>query len=458
MAETSPEENSATEEIQPEKTDMSQTEGMQDPQSDALEKPKRQKKRHVLRNTIIIIAIVLVLAIAVLLFLIFRGVIAPDDAAAKYDVLSYITEDEVTEYVDTYRTEMGYAESDEAWAEFLGDNGLTPDLMRYATIRQLIIDNEVERKAASHGISVDESEVDAYIDEMKNNLTFNSDTIWAETLEMYGTTEEEVRAMEAHSLLQNALCQEEVPVPSVNDEEIFDYLVAYYPTGLKAKHIYYLTMEVEDPKNDMDDIATIQQVQKMLAAEPDLTPEIFADYVTVYCTDDDVVSRGGANGWSVDMEDYSESYQTTVENTKKGQVSDIFREEDGDKLSFSIVWIDDVVKLPDISEEDTENIDQEEYLSVLPDTLKSYFSDCTAQIKWNSDCQEYLDSLYDESDPVLYPVYGVPSYYVDMSDVTVRPQESNEEITTDDTASDDSGAAEEGEESSQEDATANSEG
>ncbi len=424
----------------PAKTDKgSQIKPSETPASHAEEDAPPKKKRHVVRTIVIIAIIVVVLAIAVLAFFIYRGVLAPGDAAAKYDIMSYIQEDEVTEYVDTYRTQMGYGESDEDWAEFLGDNGLTPDLMRQATIRQLIIDRMVERKAANLGLSVDETELDEYIDTMKNEMAFGSDTIWEETLEMYGRTEDEVRDTYAHTLLENELFQAEVPTPPVTDDEIFDYLVSYYPTGLKTKHIYYFTMAAEGDETGLEVMGNVQDIQKMLASQDDLTAEDFASYVTMFSSDEDLVARGGANGWSVDISDYSENYQTAVSKTKKGQLSDVFYEETDDgSEAYSFIWVDDVVKLPDVSEEDTDEIDRTEYLSVLPDTLKSYFSDCTAQIKWNSDCQDYLETLYEDSKPIIYPLSYIPDYYVDMTGVTVTAQGTGEEYTAEDFGIEDS--------------------
>lgn len=65
-------------------------------------------------------------------------------------------------------------------------------------------------------------------------------------------------------------------------------------------------------------------------------------FVTTYCTDADLVSRGGADGWSLDIADRSSAYQAAVEDTKVGELSLLFN-EDG---AYSMIWIDSTYKLP----------------------------------------------------------------------------------------------------------------
>ncbi len=393
----------------------------------------RNKKRR--RIAIAVVLALIVLVIGAFCFLAFKGVIAPGDVAAKYDTLSYITEDEVTEYIETYREQMGYSESDDGWAEFLYAYGMTPELLRQSTIRQLIIDAKIEKLAAKYGLSADEDEVDEYIQNMKETWAFDSDTIWEETLELYGTTEEALRETYRHSLLENAVCQLEVPVPSVSDEEILDYLVAYYAEdGLKAKHIYYLTIEVGEDDSELEVLAQVQALREMMNSEDEMTAEVWGAYVSMYCTDDDVVNRSGAQGWSIDMDDMSDAFQTTVENLKKGEISTAIN-EDG---AYSLIRIDDVVKLKDLGEIDTEETDATEYLSVMPSTLYSYFSDCTAQLIWSSDCQDYLSELYDNCGVVINAVSGAPSYYVDMTELYAADAEDSEEAEDESDESDDS--------------------
>ena len=156
--------------------------------------------------------------------------------------------------------------------------------------------------------------------------------------------------------------------------------------------------------------------------EGEVTAETFATYVAAYCTDSDLVSRGGADGWSIDMSDRSSNYQGAVTDTKVGQVSRLFKEDD----AYAVVWIDAHYKLPAAAK-----VDRDEYFEGMPDSLKSYFSDLEAQELWSDACDEYEEKLYEDANPLIFTTSTDALYYVEMPDATQTSESSEDAAQTD---------------------------
>ncbi len=400
--------------------------------------PKRRKLCVVIAA---VIAVLLVTA-CVVGFLFWRGVLAPSGAAAKYDGMNYITEQEVSDYIADYKKMMNLGDADdETWAIFLANYDLTPERLRISTVQQLVTDAMVRSIAKKDDIEVDSSEVDAYVQNMKSTTAFGSDDIWNETLEQAGTTEEKVRASYELQLLTQKVYKQEVETPTPTDDEVKNYLEGMVQTEgrLNIKHIYCFTMNNGDSGTSTDDV---QKVRRELMSG-DVTQERFEALVAQYCNVDDVKNTNGAYGWSIDMDDKSSALQDAVENTKVGQVSQVFADDD----SYSFVWIDQAYKLP--KESKVSSMD----LSQIPDTLLSYFKDSTAYSLWRQNCTTWLANLITEADVVYYDMPADASYNVDMS----LAQSSEDSSDDDDADSADEGAGSSDNTDSDNDATSSNE-
>ena len=134
-----------------------------------------------------------------------------------------IAEDEVTAYIDSYRSGVQCTD-DESWAEYLADNGLTARDFREATIEELAVPIIVKAKADELGITVDESAVDAQVQTLRRSLLVEDDESWQEELARYGMTEEKLRENYSNSNLReqvfNAVAADVVPT----DEDLRDYI------------------------------------------------------------------------------------------------------------------------------------------------------------------------------------------------------------------------------------------
>lgn len=102
-----------------------------------------------------------------------------------------ITEEEVTAYIDTYRSGVQCTE-DAAWASYLASKGVTPESLRTTTIYELAAPVIVKSKADELGLTVDEAAVDAQVNAIRSSLLVEDDDSWSSELERFGTTEEQL--------------------------------------------------------------------------------------------------------------------------------------------------------------------------------------------------------------------------------------------------------------------------
>lgn len=418
---------------------MSATE--QNATGQSYERAVRSSKRR--RNIIIaLIGVLVVLVLGILGFAVSTGVLAPSSAAAKYGVLSYVSEDDVTDYVNIYRTQSGYENStDDEWAAFLLQQGTTPSRLRLLSIYELIGEKLVEDKCNELGITVSDEELDVAIASMKGTLALGDDEEWASQLAHYGTTEENVREVQRHSLLRQKLLTAEVETPVPTNEQIKEYMVNAIGSysGATARHTYCLRVSGLDEEGETERYYALDNIRKQLI-EQGVTEETFSAFVGVYSDDESLIETGGANGWDIDVSDYSENYQMQLSNLGVGEVSTVF--VDGDSLAF--IWVDQEFELP-LDQETIENMDLE---NDLPSSLLEYYSDCEAYQLWVQAGNDYTDAMLDNANVIIFPMPTSVSYYVDLDAYAASTSEG--------TGTEGTGASSE-EEASGEDAAASGE-
>ncbi len=270
---------------------------------------KRKKRRRIIIGAV---AGVLVLLAAFIAVNIYTGALSPYNAAAKYSGLHYIDEDDVTAYIATYREQMGYAEddvTDEEWATFQAAYNLTPSILRTATVAQLIYDQLVYLECEKLGLEVTDEELDTVIESAKGVYGFGDDEIWAETLAMYGQTEEGYRESIELELLRQKLYSDQVEMPTATDEETASCL-SYLATLVDdntTKHSFCLTISYEED-TELSTMQTLQEVRDAFADSSSKEMETFVSLVMMYCDDDYLAVNGGAKGWDADSSSMSTNY------------------------------------------------------------------------------------------------------------------------------------------------------
>ena len=366
------------------------------------------KRKNIALRAIIAVIVVLILAIGGYAGAIYAGVLAMPGAAARYDGWSFIQEQDVTDYIETYQKQMGYEDAnDEDWATFLSQYGLTPERLRMTTIRQLVCDALVQKTADKDGITVDNSEVDTMVQNMKKSMAFDDDDTWNNTLEAYGQTEEGLRSTYQQQLLKQKVYNAEVEMPTATDDEVRSYLQTAVTSmsSLTTKHTYCFKISGLDDDGSLKKIGAVQKYRKALIKDG-VSTDSFAAYVQSFSDVDSLKEVGGANGWDLDTSEYSSKYAEVLDGLKKGEVSEVFNDGDG----YAFIWVDDTYTFPKNSKK-IEKLN----LSAMPSSLSGYLSSCASYQLWQTDCAEWLQQRADDANINYYDMPSNVPYNVDMN-------------------------------------------
>lgn len=351
------------------------------------------------------------------------GTWAPPGMAAKYGAASYVTEQEVEDYIGTYRRQMGLADcSDEEWATFLAANGLTPDKLRSSTIYNLLVNHIVTERAAERGITVSDEELDDSLEALKDMVAFNDEATWQETLASFGQTEEGLRETYRLEGLKQKLCLESVPRPEPTDAQMQEALSAYVAQadegGTEVKHSFCLRMPKGDAEGSLDERQVVQRMRDEFAAG-EKSQEILASLAQAQgATVEDT-------GWNVDIDTYAADYQKALDELEEGAVSNVLADDE----SYYVIWVDQAydvsVALEEVgdSAKATSGEGQERStaqasegcLETLPSSLAQYFTDRVASALWQTESDAYIEQLVADASPVYFSLPENASYNVDMA-------------------------------------------
>ncbi len=229
-----------------------------------------------------------------------------------------IPESTVTADVQAFRTSMELTD-DDSWGQWLAESGYTPESFREETLEQLVDDEVVRQAAASEGVSVDQSEVDEYLESMKS--MYDSDEEWNDMLAETGMTEDQYRSEVEASMLQDALQQKvAAPAGDVSDAEVIEYYTEnsdYYDDAKRSSAIVF----------DEGDGELAQEVlQRIMANEIS-----FADAAKEYSVDGESSANGGDMGWDV-LIGFSDDYQDALAALAPGQMSNVVDTDEGPQI------------------------------------------------------------------------------------------------------------------------------
>ena len=296
-----------------------------------------------------------------------------------------ISEDTVTKYIESIRSQMGVTDED-SWGNWLAQNGYTPESVREEVVNSYVQRELIKKGADERGITVDSTEVDGYVDQMKQN--YDTDEKWQEALTQAGMTEDEYRSVIELQLKNRGLLESFASDEEPSEEDLLQYAQMYattYDGAKRSSHILF----------DSGDEATAQEVlDKLNAGELD-----FAEAAKEYSKDGSA-SDGGDVGWDK-TSSFVEEYQTALDGLEKDQMSGLVTSTYG----IHIIKCTDVFTAP----EEVTSLDQipSDWVDSIKSSLKSQ--------KQNEAYQQWLEEYKESSDVVINPMpEGLP-YAVDMS-------------------------------------------
>ena len=226
-----------------------------------------------------------------------------------------IKEDTITKYIQDFRTSSDLT-SDDDWGNWMKENSFDP-----ATVRDQVIDyyveNELKKQACDEkGITVEQSQVDDEINNMKAN--YDSDDAWKQALSSAGLTEDQYRESVEAGLLDKAL-EDAVAgdAATADDSKVLDMLNTYYSMfngAKKSSHILFASGDTEKAQEVLDQIN---------AGTLD-----FAEAAKQYSTDTASAADGGNVGWDA-INSFVTDYTDALDGLSVGQVSGLVTSDYG---------------------------------------------------------------------------------------------------------------------------------
>lgn len=226
-----------------------------------------------------------------------------------------IQEDTITKYIQDFRTSSDLT-SDDDWGNWMKENSFDP-----ATVRDQVIDyyveNELKKQACDEkGITVEQSQVDDEINNMKAN--YDSDDAWKQALSSAGLTEDQYRESVEAGLLDKAL-EDAVAgdAATADDSKVLEMLNTYYTMfngTKKSSHILFASSDTEKAQEVLDQIN---------AGTLD-----FAEAAKQYSTDTASAADGGNVGWDA-INSFVTDYTDALDGLSVGQVSGLVTSDYG---------------------------------------------------------------------------------------------------------------------------------
>lgn len=333
--------------------------------------------------------------------------------AAEVDGVA-ITEDTITKQIMSSRESLNLQE-DDAWAQHLVDNDLTPDSLREMVIQSYIDQVLISNAIAEYNIEVSQEEIDDAWNQTVAN--YDSEKDFVDMLEQIGYTKDSYRKSLADNLAKDKLHEVVAPKQDPSDEEIVSYYnenIDSFNNARKSSHILFAVNE--DGSNRDEQLSLAQEVLDQINSG-EIT---FEDAAQQY-SDDGSGADGGNVGWDV-LTSFVPEYQEALDELAVGQVSQIVESQFG----FHIIQCTDIFATDG-------SIDS---CDVFPSEIVDYISNAIsgsaaqqAYSDWQNDYRESSDIVINpmpENVPYNVSLDGVEPSATQDSDVSENLSESDE--------------------------------
>ena len=359
------------------------------------------------------------------------GSSASDSVAATVNGTT-IPESKVTDTVQNVRAQSSL-EDEDSWGQFLVSNSMTPQSIREQIINSLVDQELIKEGAKELNITVESSEIDTYVEQMKAN--FDNDEAWKEALTQAGFTEEEYRESITTSLTQQKINEHFEQEAKVEKSDITEAAKTYAPYYDGAKRSSHILIGVDDTTDDKAMKEAREKAQDIISQIK--SGEIsFADAAKQYSTDTGSAEKGGDVGWDV-LSSFVTEYTDALSGLKKGEISDPVESQYG----IHIITVTNTYKAP----EEVKSIKD------LPKAFRSTIKDYAKSIKSNDDYTAWLDALREKADIQINEMPADVPYNIDLT-------KYQEEASSEAAASDEAAAEEGSDEAAASDEAASSEG
>jgi foldase protein PrsA len=308
-----------------------------------------------------------------------------------------IAEDDVTVYIQEYRTSYGMTDED-SWGEYLADSGTTPEAFREDTIGTFIEDELTRQAMAEKGIEVDTAEVDERINAMRVN--YESEEAWNQALQGAGWTEEAYREEIGLRLQLMRLIEEVAPAEEPAEEDVLNYIQMYMSMFDGAKRSSHILFESADEKTAQE------ALDKINAGELD-----FAEAAKQHSKDGSA-ENGGDVGWDK-LSQFVTAYQEALDELELDQVSGLVTSEYGIH----------VIKCTDLFTAPEEVTDPNQVPVEYADTIRNMIRGWNQEEAYN----EWLEKYREAADIVINPMPAKVPYNLNIDKYIIWDDEGDED-------------------------------
>ena len=308
-----------------------------------------------------------------------------------------IKEDTITKQIMSARTSLG-KESDKDWAQYLADQGQTPESYREAMIRSYASQYLLTEAEKQYNITVSDEEVEkAWKDAA---ASYDSEEAFENILKQIGYDKDSYKESLKSSLAQKKLKEAVAPEKKPTDDEIVQYLNDNLSTYNNAKRSSHILIKVDSDASEEEDAkakATAQEaLDKINSGEMS-----FEDAAKKY-SEDSSKDDGGDVGWDK-LTTFVTEYQEALNALQKGQVSGLVKSSYG----YHIIKCTDVFYV----DGGVSSIDQ------VPSEIKDYISNVIKTQQASADYNTWLQDYTDKADIKINDMPKDVPYNVDMSGV-----------------------------------------
>lgn len=317
-----------------------------------------------------------------------------------------IKEDTVTEQIMSLR-QSSY-ESDEDWATYLSQQGLTPESYRENVIDSIARQYLLTQAEKEYDITVSQDDLDEAWDEAVENYGGDEDT-FVDMITQFGFTKETYQENTKSSLAQEKLHEKVASVEDPTDDQIVSYINENLDTYNDARRSSHILFKVADDATDEESAEVEAKAQEVLdklnAGEVE-----FADAAKEY-SEDSSADDGGDVGWDK-LTTFVTEYQDALSALSTGQMSGLVKTTYG----YHIILCTDQFNVESVSSADE-----------IPEAIRDAIS---SKIKTEEESAKYSTWLNDYIDKADIKINEMPEdapYNVDMSKAKADEDTDSEE-------------------------------
>ncbi|MDY2777477.1 MAG: peptidylprolyl isomerase [Collinsella sp.] len=309
-----------------------------------------------------------------------------------------ITEDTVTKQIMGYRTSAGYTE-DEDWAQFLVDQGQTPESYRENIIQGIARDFLVDSAVKDYDITVSNEDVEKEFE--KSAQSYGGRDGFVSFLKSIGYTEQSYKDTLRSTIAKDKLREKVSEVEEPSDQDIVDYLNENLDTFNDARRSSNLLVKVAEDASDEDKQKARDKAQEAL--DKINSGELsFEQAVEEYSDDTASKENGGDVGWDK-LTSFVPEYQDALTQLSKDQVSGIVETAYG----YHIILCTDVFKL----DGPATSVDQ------LPKEVHDYIENVVSTKEQSAAYDAWLTEYTEKADIVINKMPDNVPYNVSLKGV-----------------------------------------